>query len=510
MALVNPALDPALFLPVQGRMRVPVRLFASPDLPPTPAEIAGLQQVAALPGVAQVVALPDLHIKPSLETPSSTATATCDELILSLSSPSAGCGMALALTPLSESDLTPARLDALFARLAQALPIRRETSLPGFEDIRPVLLHGAAAAVERLGLDPALLAATERGGHAGGYASASHSAGPDELLRALPGWFLPLAAREFGSIGRGNHFLELQVVEDLLDPAVAAAWGVQAGQVVAMYHADSGRLGSLAGRLYAFRRKNTARGRLLELRYKTAFHLRQAGSPGEMQARLAAYFLPRRHVALPAGSELARLALLALAAASNYAYANRVAILAALGEALAGVWGPAAGQARLLHDVSHNSIRQEVVRGEPLWVHRHNASQALPAGHPGLAGGPFAATGQPVLLPGLDRTHSYLGVAAAGAADSLYSVDHGAGRSALRLAHATAGRSPEAGRTGQAAVTRLYGYESGLVAERPHLSSAGVDEVLAILQRSDLALPVARLRPLAVLKDTAGSGGAGR
>lgn len=486
---------------------LPLRVFASPRLPLTPQELAGLERVATLEDVAQVVALPDLHLKPQLETPSSTVTATHQSIILSLSSPSAGCGMALALTALFAEagkadlggDLSAAHLDQLFTQLARLLPLRRDGlsprfAQPGSAGIEQILLHGAAGAVQRFDLDPRLTGYIERQGNA--LASPAQTTGsqaltPELVLSAIPPQFLSLAAREFGGIGAGNHFLELQVVEEILDQQVASRWSVQPGQVVVMYHADSGRLGALLGRWYAYRRKNNWRGRWLELRYKTAFHFSQAGSVREAYSRANYYFAPRRHTALPAGSPLARQALLAMGAATNYAYANRVAILAALRDSLQAVWGRRLAAPTLLYDVTHNSIRQE----QGLWVHRHNASQALPAGHRDLQGTPYAETGQPVLLPGTHRTCSYLCAAGPEASGSLYSVDHGAGRSAWRLGQ----ERPAAG-----GATRLYDTQRGYLGDQQHLSRDGVDEVLAVLSQAGLARPVARLRPVAVLKDRPG------
>jgi RNA-splicing ligase RtcB len=484
-------------------------------------ESDSLKRVAALPDVCQVIALPDLHLKPKLEAPSGLATATRGTIVLGLSSPSPGCGMALALTPLGMDDLDDCRLDDFFTSLARRLPVKRgpisangnrlkeragsagagagaETYAEALSDIGQVLVRGAASAAEQLDLDPGFLAAMEQGGDA--LAALRDGLDPKQILETVPALILPLARQEFGMIGRGNHFFELQVVEELRDPQIATEWGVQAGQVVAMYHADSGRLGALVGRFYAHRRKNTWRGRGLELRYKTAFHLGQAGSPGEALERLSTYFAPRHFTALPAGSPAARRALLALGAATNYAYANRAAILAALGRSLGEVWSPALASPELLFDVSHNSIRLERSGersgehsgAEAVWMHRHNASRALPAGHPELAGGPFGRTGQPVLLPGSSQTSSYLCVAGHGAAQSLYSVNHGAGHSALRLG---------TGRPGKVGATRLYHYGRGFVGDQPHLADDGVEAVLDELTRAGLARPVARLRPLAVLKD---------
>jgi tRNA-splicing ligase RtcB len=447
--------------------------------------MAVLERIAALKVMsAAVVALPDLHHKPQLECPSSVATATREHIVLGLSSPSPNCGMALARTALRADDVDAAALDALFGQLTRRLSLIRRAPVLSAAEVADVMLKGAAAAVARYGLDPSTPDYMDQRGNALPPAGVDAEA----VLAAVPRSLWAVGGWEFALVGRGNHFLELQVVDELCDEETARAWDLAKGQVVAMYHADSGRLGAFVGRLYAHRRKNTWRGRLYEWRVKLPFHL-MAGRPGCAWQRFNYHLLPRWLTPMPVDVEEGQRALLALQAAANYAYANRLAVLAALRDAMRAVWGEDCAPPALLWDASHNSIRRETVEGRALWVHRHNAALALPPSQTS-AGSPFARTGQPVLLPGMDRTSSYLCVSGEGAARTLHSVAHGAGQSVLQL-----GRPLDGG-----PATHLYTYEDGLAEIRPHLSDAGLEEVRGVLQTHDIARPVARLRPLAVLK----------
>jgi len=469
-------------------MRVPVHIFASERLPVSQDAITELVRLAAFPLMAApIVALPDLHHKPQLECPSSVAVATRGHVVLGLSSPSPNCGMALARTALCADDADDAALDALFGELARRLSLARRSPVLSPEEVTDVMLRGAEAAVERYGLDPSTPDYMDQRGNA----LPPGAVDVRIVLEAVPRSLREIGGWEFALIGRGNHFLELQVVDELHDAAVARAWGLERGQLVVTYHADSSHLGAFVGRLYAHRRKNTWRGRLYEWRIKLPFHL-ITGRPGRALHRINYHLLPRRLTSIPVDSEEGRRTLLALQAAGNYAYANRLAVLAVLRDAMRAVWGENNVPPALLWDAPHNSIRKEVIGGQTLWVHRHNAVRVVPPSQtPGNS--PFVHTGQPVLLPGMDRTSSYLCVAGEGAARTLHSVDHGAGRSALQL-----GRPLSNG-----AATRLYTYERGLTTIRPHLSDDGLEEVLAVLQAHDIARPVARLRPLAVLKEMA-------
>jgi RNA-splicing ligase RtcB len=463
-----------------------VTTVTHPDLPAAPEAMRVLEHLAqsgllALPPVA----LPDLHLKPALETPSSTATATRETLILGLTSPSPNCGMALVATALGRDDLDEQRLDDFFGRLAAVLDPDRSAPVIDDAALDEVLLHGVSATITPHDSYPAHAIAD--GGRA--FYIDEVEAHRADILASVPDSFRPLARREFGLIGHGNHFLELQVVDEVLDEATAAAWGLSPGQVMVMYHADSGHLGAVAGRLFAHRRKNTPRGRLIEWRVKLPYHLLNGGSLRDRWRRLR-YFLPRSWLPLRAESEEGHRCRWALGAATNYAFAGRLAILKTLGLALEAVWGAAARQPRLIYDAPHNGIWHERIGEQALWVHRHNAVRVTPPSHL-PADSPYRETGHPVLLPGTERTSSYLCASGEGAAVTLHSAGHGAGHTVQALGREVSDSTPP---------TRVYGYGDRRVELRPGLSDDGVDAVLHGLATHDIVRPVARLRPLAVLK----------
>ena len=475
-----------LVISAEGPRRVPIHIFTSDTVPPPEGALALLKQVAALECVvAPVIALPDLHHKSRLETPSSVVTATREAIVLGLSSPSPGCGMALARTALAIENMDEEQLDALFVRLAERLnPARAQQTLSP-DEMMDVLAHGAAAAVARCGFDASLLEQIEDRGDA--FTAAGVQADAEAIARAVPAELRQIGQWEFGLVGKGNHFLEMQAVAEVLDEGVASAWGLREKQIVVMFHADSGHLGAYVGRLYAHRRKNTWRGRLQEWQYKFSMHVRKARSWMEIRRRWP-YFSPRRWVPIQADSEEGQRVLCALRAATNYAYANRVAVLAAVRDAIREVWEANLPEPALIWDAAHNSIRREQVDGRALWVHRHNVARAVPPSQ-APPGSPFARTGQPVLLPGTCCTSSYLCVADEGARRALFSVNHGAGQTAERLAVPCDG-----------GLTRLYGYAGELEFLLSHLSDDGSQAVVQALQADAIARPVVRLRPLAVLK----------
>ena len=281
--------------------------------------------------------------------------------------------------------------------------------------------------------------------------------------------------RQVGSLGSGNHFLEVQVVDVVYDDAVAAAFGLHRGQVCVMIHCGSRGLGHQV----------------------CSDHVRA------MQGAMTRHGItvPDPQLACaPVESREGHAYLGAMAAAANYGRANRQALTAAVRAAFAAA--APSGSLALLYDVSHNlaSLEEHEADGRRrmLCVHRKGATRALPPGHPELPDD-LRAVGQPVLIPGSMGTasHVLVGVSPGGAFSS---TCHGAGRTlsrhaAMRRVSGTALRKEleDSGIAVRAASAR------GLAEEAP-FAYKDVDEVVATCERAGLARRVVRLRPLGVLK----------
>ena len=343
--------------------------------------------------------------------------------------------------------------------------------------------EGADFAAERFGLSADELDRIEERGRLDidAYGGAARAA------RELPWLVVQMSRLRFGGIGPSTHFLELQEVEDILDPAAAAELGIHPGQVTVQFHNGGGVLTGQLGALYA-RRKSASRMLRAEMSVqKPLSHLLTPRSG--LRQRLAAYFT-EGCPAVPVDGDDGRRVLLATRLAMNYGFAYRMATYAELRRMARSAFG---ATARLVVDSPHNSIYEETVGGTQAFVHRHNACRAHPAAlmkdHPA-----FARTGQPLLLPGTNRTSSYLCVPQDTAHRSLYTACHGTG--SIISAFERSGRSgPDpAGRA-----TARYRYDGAAPAEVPHLDDRGVDEALSILTGHGLVRPVARMRPFAVL-----------
>jgi len=468
-----------------------VRVYAGPNSSPEPSVLQRLLWVSRLPWVAEpVVALPDLHWKDRLETPSSTAIATESDIVLSFSSPSQNCGMNLLSTPMHASDLSDRFLDGLMDALRETVPRRRRNPAITRDEVIEFCIGGAPAAARRYDVDPSLCRVMESGGNT----LAGHEPSRDQFNGAVDRKSVELGRYSFAYIGGGNHFLELQVVSEVIDPVACGVMGLSEGQLVAMFHTGSERLGHDLGRLYSWRRKTDPRRRRKLFWRKMKLHMmRNVTGLADIRRRWGYHFKREEYVAVPAESPDGERLRLTLDVASNYGYANRIAVTGMIQNAFRRATGSRDLTLGIIADLSHNTIARERIGGRDLWVHRHNAARTVgPSGLPDDH--PYRSIGQPVMVPGTNRTSSFVVVGRDGAVASLHSVDHGAGRTVERF-EAAGLLSARADR-----VTRKYTYASAAPELLPHLSDEAVDEVMSVAASGDVALPAARLRPVAVLK----------
>lgn len=431
---------------------------------------------------APPVVLPDFCHKAKSEMPSSIAVATTSEIRPALTDAALNCGMALLTLDVRRPP--ESAVADFYRQVADRFPSppnwRRE--LTSAEVLRAAT-EGADFAVDRYGLSGDELDHIEERGRL----DIERFGGARRAKKELPWLVVQMSRLRFGGIGPSTHFLEMQEVEEIFDPAAAGRLGLHEGQVMVQFHNGGGVLTGQLGELYA-RRKSASRMLRAQMSVQKPLSHAVTARPG-LQRRLAAYFT-RGCPAVPVDGDDGRRVLLATRLAMNYGFAYRIATFAELRRIAGSAFG---ATARLVVDSPHNSIYEEEVGGQPAFVHRHNACRAYPAAM--IADNPaFGMTGQPLLLPGTNRTSSYLCVPAQGAHRSLYTACHGSG--SIISAFERSGRSgPDPlGRT-----TARYRYDGSAPAQVPQLDDHGVNEALGILTGHGLVRPVARMRPFAVL-----------
>jgi len=460
-------------LPQQGAMRVPGVIFADEPLvramdDKVPEQLAN---VASLPGIVQAAyAMPDAHWGYGFPIggvaafdPDAGGVVSAGGVGFDIS-----CGVRTLLSGLTRADIEPVKralADTLAARIPAGVGSTGALRLTPAE-MDAMLAGGARWAVAQGYGRPEDLERTEEGGMMAGADPAQVSVAAKRRQRD-----------EMGTLGSGNHYLEVQHVANVYDSAIAQAYGLAVGDVVISIHCGSRGLGHQIG---------------------TEF-LREMA----ITAAAAGIRLPDRELACaPIRSAVGERYLGAMRAAINCALANRQILTHLTRNAVREVL-PAARLA-LLYDVSHNTckVEEHIIDGRArrLHVHRKGATRAFGPGHPDLPRA-FCASGQPVLIGGSMGTASYvLAGTQKSMTEAFGSACHGAGRGMSRheAARRWHGRSVIDELAARGVLIRSPSWRG--VAEEAPGAYKDVAAVVDAADRAGLARKVARLEPLVCIK----------
>ena len=461
-------------LPAGDGRAVPGVIFASERLMEMVAQEQAPDQVANvahLPGIVEAsFAMPDIHWGYGFPIGGVAATAVDRGGVVSPGGVGFDicCGVRLLASNLTEPDFVAHRRP-IMAALDRSIPrgMGKGAIAPGGL-VPDVLVRGAAAAVDAgYGWETDLDRCEERG----------TSAGADPAV--VSEHAVTRGSGQLGSLGSGNHFLEVQVVDRIEDGEAAKVFGLAAGMVVVMLHCGSRGLG-----------------------HQTCTD--QLKLMGPAMARHGITVPDRQLACVPVRSPEGEEYLAAMAASANFAWANRHILAHAARKAFAEALGttPEGTGMRLVYDVAHNLAKIEThdLDGRPteLCVHRKGATRAFGPGHPDLPAD-LRPVGQPVLVPGSMGTASWVLRGVAGN-PAFASAAHGAGRvmSRKRAKREQPGRSVRDEL--EAAGISVRAGSVALLSEEAPYAYKDVDEVVDVCARAGLAAKVARLRPLGVVK----------
>jgi tRNA-splicing ligase RtcB len=456
-----------------GKMRVPAILYASAELIDEMDQkvFEQITNVATLPGIVKAAyAMPDAHWGYGFPIGGVAAFDPDEGGVISAGGVGfdISCGVRSMLTGLHRDDILPVQrqlAEILYYSIPAGLGSTGRIRLNS-KEMDAMLKGGARWAVEQgYGRAEDLERIEEHGCMAG--------ARPEEVSEHAK----QRQHDEMGTLGSGNHYLEVQHVAEIFAPETAAVFGIKAGDIVLSIHCGSRGLGHQIGT--EFLKKMT------------------------VTARDYGISLPDRELACsPINSPLGESYLGAMRAGINCALANRQILTQLTRRAFAELFPHA--DLRLLYDVSHNTckVEQHEVDGRQrrLFVHRKGATRAFGPGHPDLPEA-FRATGQPVLIGGTMGTASYILVGTAESEQrSFSSACHGAGRAMSRHQATRQWR-------GRELVDQLA--ERGIMIRSPSLRGIAEEapgaykDVSAVVDASDhagLAKKVARLEPMIVVK----------
>lgn len=283
---------------------------------------------------------------------------------------------------------------------------------------------------------------------------------------------------QVGTLGSGNHFLEVQKVAEIFDEKTAETFGLFKDQVVVMIHCGS-----------------RGTGHQIATDYIRDF----MGLMGKYKINVP----DREFACVPFNSPEGQRYFSAMACGANYAWANRQMIAYSVRRAWKAVLGEKTGGLTVLYDVAHNIIKKEkhIIEGEEIGVavHRKGSTRAFPPGHLEISE-KYREVGQPVLIPGSMGTASYILAGQQSGEDSFFSTCHGAGRTMSRheAIRRISGQEVIKSLKSKGIVVKSQSFQG--IAEEAPLAYKNIDEVVEVVHGAGLSKKVARLVPLAVIK----------
>ncbi len=443
-----------------------------------------LNELSEIKDVKKIVCLPDLHFKQNMESPSSAAIATKKTIELKFSSASLNCGMGLVATSLTEKDISKKFMDSFFSDISPSLfravlnklNLRKDKYSLNKNEVKKAALSGAEAVLSKYNLSKGMLKNMENNGKLN-YIDIKKS----ELPEILPKEAFSPETLGFGSAFYGNHFLEIQVVDKIINNAMAKKWGIKKGQVVIMYHGGGGKVPYVLGRYFSYRKKGSRITKMKQFFRKLFFHFFKAK---QLSFRKTwDYFFRKGFNPVPVDSPEGKRLLKIIQLSMNYGYAYRLATFARIRDKINSIFPNKKNKLSLIHDVSHNSIQPKVINGERLWIHRHNCSGAF--------------YNKPIILSGYNNTSSYVCVGSDKLEKSLFSVDHGAGELIKQFYKKRISKINKNYFT----VSYSHSFNSLNTKKIPHITNKGIKCLIDILEKEKILKPVAELRPLAGIKN---------
>ncbi|HKA52476.1 MAG TPA: RtcB family protein [Candidatus Binatia bacterium] len=465
-------------IPKQGGMRVPGRVYATRELMADIRKDAALEQVANvahLPGiVGYSLAMPDIHWGYGFPI-GGVAAVDAEEGVITPGGIGfdINCGVRLAVTNLQAGEIREklsALADALFATIPCGVGAEGAIAKLSKTEEKKLAAQGAEWAIERgFGRAGDIDHIEENGCLAG--------ADPDVLSEEA----LSRGLTQVGTLGSGNHFLEIDRVEEIYEPRVAAALGLSLGQVAMIVHSGSRGLG----------------------------HQTCEDALKVMTKAMEKYHIsvPDRQLACaPLSSPEGQRYRAGMACAANYAWVNRQVMMGLAEHAFLAALqiSPRDLGMRLIYDVCHNIAKPETheIDGtkRKVWVHRKGATRAFGPGHPAIPA-VLRPLGQPVLIPGDMGRYSFLLIGTERAMRETFgSTCHGAGRilSRAQAKKAALGRDLDRELSEGGVIARYRG--RGTFAEEMPYAYKDVADVVEVVDRVGISKKVVKLKPLAVIK----------
>lgn len=475
-----------------------LKLFFSDGLLPHDGSLERLNEIVRIEEIDKGIAvLPEVHYKKDYPVPTGIVVASQDYIFPTFIALVVNCGMRVIKTHLTKADLNERLIDKIYQRLMDYVPIKIPRS-PCLADssVEEIFLTGASWAIKEFGLEQEETMFIE---NQGSMFSNQELADKKEILKAVPPVCFKLAQYGLNYMGGGGHFIEMQVVDHLFSPQIAQKLGLFKGQIVFMLHSDAGPAGGMVSQYFGYNRIPSLLINRLKfncLKWKYHLNLLNFWQIPQLRKRV---FLKSDSPGIAADSPLGRRYILASYAVANFGYVKRMALTQSLRKAIKEALRKKSLKLDLLCDLSHNLIQKENQQGQDMWIHRHGCCRCLPPGK--IENQPlYNQTGQPFALPSSMGTPSYICVAAQGSKESFYSTCHGTGKRSDGLES----KIDESSILKYMKQNDIHLYRRGGKAKITRYAPQSFNDpetIIKSLEEFDIANPIAKVLPLAVLKE---------
>lgn len=464
-----------LLMEKEGDMNVEAIIYANENIRIEEESINQLRNATRLPSVVKVLATPDIHV--GYGVPIGCVLAVTDIIVPAAVGYDINCGMRVITTPLTRGELD---VEKIAHSISRDIPLGEgKSNLRLSEENFTVAIEKGLKGLAEISADPRIWQYKNEDDEKLDIARAEDFGSMDGNAGAVSNHAFERGRSQLGTLGGGNHFCEIQFVEKIFDSKLGERFGLRENQIVVMLHSGSRGFGHQVADDYMRMAKDMTR----------------ASSPaGDL-------------CYLPLESKKGRDYIKAMHCAANFAFANREIMTILIRKNFRYYYKDISMP--IIYDVTHNMAKLEIYEGKEYWVHRKGATRAYPKER--MQGTEFADVGQPVLIPGSMGTASYFLLGTESAKETLYSVNHGAGRVMSRTAAAGRSRRRHGKVVGPAAISdeefnksmkgiTLIAGDRALAKEEAPQAYKDIDEVVRIVEAAGLAIPIARMKPLAVLK----------